>query len=89
MISDNETSFISNQVKKFYKRNGVQNCTSVPYHSHNNGQPERMVQYTKIELATLNEEDFNLKLARMLFYNIEHPTKRYQKLQQSYSWKES
>lgn len=44
IISVNEMALIKEEVKKFYKRNRIQNHASAPYHLNINEQRERMVQ---------------------------------------------
>lgn len=67
IISDNGAAFVSQEIRSFYQSNGIKYNTSAPYHPSSNGQAERMVQYTKQVLATLEEGDISLKLARFLF----------------------
>lgn len=67
VITDNGSAFVSEELKAFYRSNGITFSTTAPYHPSSNGQAERMVRYTKSSLATLSEGDFHLKLQRFLF----------------------
>ena len=74
IISDNGTSFTSDEFKQFIHRNGIRHWTSAPYHPATNGLAERAVQVIKSGLRKNPSGDMDLRLARILFKyrNIPH-----------------
>lgn len=67
VVSDNGSAFVSNEIKTFYRLNGVLPVTSAPYHPATNGQAERMVQQLKQALAKRGREEFKCFLPRFLY----------------------
>lgn len=67
VVSDNGSAFVSNEIKTFYRLNGVLAVTSAPYHPATNGQAERMVQQLKQALAKREREEVKCFLPRFLY----------------------
>lgn len=67
VVSDNGTAFVSEEIQKFYKDNGVRYVTAAPYHPATNGQAERYVGELKRALAREPFASVELRLARFLF----------------------
>ena len=67
IISDNGTSFTSDEFKQFVSRNGIRHRTSAPYHPATNGLVECSVQVVKSGLRKNSTGDIDLRLARILF----------------------
>ncbi|XP_015124154.1 uncharacterized protein K02A2.6-like [Diachasma alloeum] len=65
IVSDNGTAFSSNEIKEFYKKNGIKYLYIAPYHPESNGQAERMVQTTIRSLNKLTEGNWEIKLPRL------------------------
>ena len=66
IIPDNGTAFVFDEIKNFFKENGISYNMRAPYHPASNSQAERMVQHTKTVLSQL-EGELTLRLARFLF----------------------
>lgn len=68
LVSDNASTFTSNEFQLFLKSNGIQHKLSAPYHPQSNGQAERYVQTVKNALKKVMTEPgtLNLKLNRFL-----------------------
>ncbi|XP_064456884.1 uncharacterized protein K02A2.6-like [Ornithodoros turicata] len=67
VVSDNATTFVSDEMKSFFHRNGIRQVTSAPYHPSTNGQPERMVQELKRTLKKQQQGSIQCRLSRFLF----------------------
>ncbi len=66
IVSDNGTSFTSEEFKLFVEKNGIKHKTTAPYHPATNGLAERAVQVIKNGLKK-NDGDFELRLQRTLY----------------------
>jgi len=66
IVSDNGTSFSSQEFRSFATNNGIRHVMVAPYHASSNGQAERMVQTTKDALRRIVSGDWQLRLARIL-----------------------
>ena len=70
IVSDNATSFASQEFKDFIQRNGVRHPTSAPYHPSTNGAAERTVESFKQTLRKLivtSKESLSTQISRLLF----------------------
>ena len=78
LVSDNATTFTSEEFQNFLKINGVKHITSAPYHPSTNGLAERFVQSFKAALksAKCDEGTVQHKLASFLmaYRNTAHST---------------
>lgn len=74
IVSDNDTSFKSEMMEKFYKLNGIKFIFIAPYHPSSNGQAERAVQTTKQSLEILKEGDWETKISRFLLKQHSTPS---------------
>lgn len=76
IISDNGTSFTSEEFQSFVQKNGIKHHTSAPYHPATNGLAERAVQVIKSDSRKNQKGDFDLRLANILFNyrNTPHAT---------------
>ena len=68
LVSDNATSFTSNEFQEFMERNGIRHITSAPYHPATNGLAERTVQTFKNAMKKAVPGDIDTTLARFLFH---------------------
>ena len=59
VVSDNATTFISNEFSEFLKRNGVRHVRTPPYHPASNGLVERAVQTFKEGMNCLMKGSLN------------------------------
>ncbi len=55
IVTDNGSSFTSQEFRKFLKNNGIRHTTSAPYHPASNGMAERAVQIVKKGLKNQRE----------------------------------
>ena len=67
VVSDNATTFTSNEFSEFLKRNGVRHVRTPPYHPASNGLVERAVQTFKDGMKRLTKGSLNTRLQRFLF----------------------
>ena len=67
IVSDNGSSFVSEEFKLFLKRNGIKQLTSSPYHPASNGLAERAVKTFKSGLKKMKDGSVSDKLSRFLF----------------------
>ena len=69
MVTDNDPTFVSKQMKDFCDINGITAKTSPAFHPRSNGQAERYVATTKTALQKLSSEGGDLRenLSRFLF----------------------
>ena len=74
MVTDNGSTFTSEEFQEFSKRNGIRHVTSAPYHPATNGLAERAVQTFKDFMKKSSDDSLEQRLARFFFYcNIELP----------------
>ena len=66
IVSDNGSSFVSEEFKSFLKRNGIKQLTSSPYQPASNGLAERAVKTFKTWLK-MKDGSVSDKLSRFLF----------------------
>lgn len=81
IISDNGSSFVSDEFRKFCDKNGIKHLTSPAYSPISNGQAESSVKIVKraiknIISAGTNQRELNVKLNEFLFNyrNATHST---------------
>jgi transposase InsO family protein len=67
ILSDNGSCFTSSEFQAFLSNNGIQHCTTAPYHLALNGLAERAEQTLKNSLRG-QEGNINLLLSRFLFH---------------------
>ena len=67
VVTDNATVFVSEEMKKYWKSNGIQHITSLPYHPATNGLAERAVQTFKTGLKRMTSGSLETRIARFLF----------------------
>ncbi|XP_052747502.1 uncharacterized protein K02A2.6 isoform X1 [Bicyclus anynana] len=65
LVSDNGTSFVSQEMKLFLESNKIRHVTSAPYHPATNGLAERMVQTVKDKLRKIHGP-WEVKIPNML-----------------------
>ena len=72
MVSDNATSFTSNEFKTFCENNGVQHITSSPFHPATNGLADQTLRTFKIALK-MSKGSIEERLIEFLpMYRITH-----------------
>ena len=67
VVTDNGSSFVSQEFEDFLKRNGIHHYTSAPYHPATNGQAERAVQIIKNGLKRVTQGTMSKRLSTILF----------------------
>ena len=66
-VSDNGSAFMSDELSKFTKQNGIEHIKSSPYHPAMNGLAERSVQTFKAGLKQITEGTLQARLNKFLF----------------------
>lgn len=66
LVSDNGTSFVSNEMKQFLNANNIRHVTTAPYHPATNGLAERMVQTIKDKLRKMDDLAWDLRIPNLL-----------------------
>ena len=78
VVSDNGPQFVSEEMKDFFRLNGVKHITSAPYHPRSNGLAERFVQTFKqaLKAAKRDSGTIQTKLSKFLlqYRNTAHST---------------
>ena len=67
IVTDNGSSFTSEEFRSFVTKNGIRHITSAPYHPSSNGQAERAVQTLKQGIRRTPGDMVQEKLSRFLF----------------------
>ena len=67
VVSDNATTFTSEEFHQFLQKNGVRHIKTPPYHPASNGLAERAVQTFKEGMKKQREGSLETKLSRFLF----------------------
>ena len=67
IVSDNATTFTSEEFAQFLRRNGIKHIKTPPYHPASNGMVERAIQTFKEGMKKMKEGTLQTKLSRFLF----------------------
>ncbi|XP_064474960.1 uncharacterized protein K02A2.6-like [Ornithodoros turicata] len=67
IVSDNGATFVSAEIKDFYKSNGITLMTSAPYQPATNGLAKRMIAEAKTALRKYTQGSIECRLARFPF----------------------
>ena len=67
VVSDNGSSFTSEEFQQFMRKNGIKHVTSAPYHPSTNGQAERAVQTLKQGIKRTPGNSIQERLSKFLF----------------------
>ena len=67
VVSDNAPNFVSQEMKRFFQKNGVKHVCPAPYHPASNGLAERAVRTFKEGLAKFKEGDLQTRICRFLY----------------------
>ena len=67
VVTNNAPYFVGEKIEFFFKQNGIQYPTSLPYHLVSNGLVEHAVQTIKKGLRKVTEGTLNTQLSKVLF----------------------
>ena len=67
IVTDNATVFVSEEMRKIWKNNGIQHITSSPYHPATNDLAEQVVQTFKAGFKHMTSGSVETKITRFLF----------------------
>ena len=67
VVSDNASYFVSEEIKMFFKKNGIRSVNPSPYHPASNGMGERAVGILKDGLKKFKDGSLSTRLCRILF----------------------
>ena len=67
VVTDNGSSFTSEEFQKFMRQNGVKHIRTAPYHPASNGLAERAVQTFKSAVKRMTSGTIETKVSRFLF----------------------
>ena len=67
IVTDNDSTFTSQQFQEFIKLNGITHKTSAPYSPQTNGLAERAIQIFKTSMRKMSEGSIDTKISRFLF----------------------
>ena len=85
-MSDNESSFHSNEFKVYCQNKGFSQVFNAPYHPQSNGQVQRFVDYFK-RMMTKNSNKKNWLSEVLLFYRASPQESFEGKSSSGVSWK--
>ena len=66
-MSDNAPYFVTEDIKRFYKKNGIKHVTPAPYNPSSNGLAERAVRTLKEGLNKFKSGSLNTRVCRFLY----------------------
>lgn len=66
IVSDNGSSFISEEMTRFFNANKIKHTRAAPYHPATNGLAERMVQTVKNKLRKMDNVPWEVRIPNML-----------------------
>lgn len=66
VVTDNAAVFMSQELKHFFKANGIQHITSAPYKPSTNGLAERAVQIFKSALKKMTQGSLQSRVSKFL-----------------------
>ena len=67
IVSDNAPYFVSQEMKAFFQKNGIQHVTPAPYNPASNGLAERAVRTLKEGLKKFTVGSLNTRICRILY----------------------
>ena len=68
LVTDNGTTFTSEEFQEFLAKNGIRHARTSPYHPSSNGLAERAVQSFKQGMKKHSQGSIETRLARFLFH---------------------